>query len=415
VPERTRVVITGVGAITTIGEGRDALWAGVNRHESAVGPLTRFDSSAYRSRIAAEINTFDPLTYMDRKRRDRLDRFAQFSLAASLLAVADARLELPPAERERTAIYIGSALGGIGFAEEQHRHFLDEGLRAVHPALALAVFGGASSANIALELGITGPTVSNANGCASGVIAIGEAWRLLHLGHIDTVLAGGSEAPLYPLTFGAFSLIKAMSTRNADPAHASRPFDADRDGFVMGEGAAVLVMETLAHAEARGATVYAEVLGYATTNDAYHMTAPRPDGTSVARAMHGALETAAIAPEAIDYVNAHGSSTPLNDKTETLAIRAVLGERAAQIPVSSTKGLTAHALGATGAIEAAICALALTHQIVPGTANLVTPGPGCDLDYVPEGPRPHAMRYLLKNSFGFGGMNASLVLGRYDG
>lgn len=414
-PERTRVVITGIGAITTIGTGRDALWAGVQRHTSAAGPITHFDASSYRSRIAAEINDFDPLTYMDRKRRDRLDRFAQFSLAASLLAVADARLEITPARQERTAIYIGSALGGIGFAEEQHRHFLDEGLRAVHPALALAVFGGASSANVALELGITGPTVSNANGCASGAIAIGEAWRLLQLGHVDTVLAGGSEAPLYPLTFGAFSLIKATSTRNDDPAHASRPFDADRDGFVMGEGAAVLVMETLAHAEARGATIYAEVLGYATTNDAYHMTAPRPDGTSVARAMRDALATADLTPDAIDYVNAHGSSTPLNDRTETLAIRAVLGGHADEIPVSGTKGMTAHALGATGAIETAICALALTHQTVPGTANLVTPGPGCDLDYVPGGPRPHAMRYLLKNSFGFGGMNASLVLGRYDG
>jgi len=410
------VVITGIGAVTTIGTGRDALWAGVLRNESAVGPLTRFDASQFRSRIAAEINDFDPLTYMNKRRLDRLDRFAQFSLAASLLAVEDARLTITPALSERTAIYIGSALGGIGFAETEHIRFLDQGVRAVHPALALAVFGGASSSNVALELGITGPTVSNANGCASGAIAVGEAWRLLQAGHVDAVLAGGAEAPLYPLTFGAFAIIKAMSTRNDDPAHASRPFDGDRDGFVMGEGAAVLVMETLAHAEARGATILAEVLGYATTNDAYHMTAPRPDGSQVARAMREAIATAGITPDALDYINAHGSSTPHNDATESGAIRAVLGDHADRIPVSGTKGITAHGLGATGAIEAAICALALAQQTVPGTCNLITPGPGCDLaDYVQDGPRPHAMRYLLSNSFGFGGMNASLVFGRYDG
>jgi 3-oxoacyl-[acyl-carrier-protein] synthase II len=305
-------------------------------------------------------------------------------------------------------------LGGIGYAETQHEKYVHEGIRAVNPALALSVFGGASSSNVAIELGVTGPTVSNANGCASGAIAIGEAWRLLQDGYVDLVFAGGSEAPLYPLTFGSFSIIKAMSTRNDDPEHASRPFDAGRDGFVMGEGAAVLILETEAHAVARGAQIYGEVLGYATTNDAYHMTAPHPEGIHTARAMRQALATAGLAPEQIDYINAHASSTSLNDATETKAIRDVFGDRAYRIPVSGTKGMTAHSLGASGAIEAALCALALTHRRIPGTTNLETPGPGCDLDYVPEGPREGDYRTILSNSFGFGGMNASLIFGRYD-
>ncbi len=412
---KARVLITGIGAVTPIGTGRAALWEGAMRGESAVRALTRFDASAIRSRVAAQIDDFDPLAYIDRRRENRLDRFAQFSLAASLLALEDASLMLTRPVCERTAIYIGSALGGIGYAETQHERYINEGIRAVNPALALSVFGGASSSNIALDLGITGPTVSNANGCASGAIAIGEAWRLLQDGHADVAFAGGSEAPLYPLTFGAFSIIKAMSARNDDPARASRPFDAERDGFVMGEGAAVLILETEAHAVARGAAVYAEVLGYATTNDAYHMTAPHPDGTHTARAMRGAIAAAGLVPEQIDYINAHASSTPLNDSTESKAIRDVFGGHAFRIPVSGTKGMTAHSLGATGAMEAAICALAITHRRIPGTTNLETPGPGCDLDYVMDGPREGEYRYVLTNSFGFGGMNASLVLCRYDG
>jgi 3-oxoacyl-[acyl-carrier-protein] synthase II len=415
VTNRTRVLITGIGAVTTIGTGRAALWEGAMRNESVVRCLTRFDAAPFRSRVAGQIDDFDPLVYMDKRRENRLDRFAQFSLASSLLAVEDAHLTLTPQTCERTAIYIGSALGGIGYAETQHEKYVHEGIRAVNPALALSVFGGASSSNVAIELGITGPTVSNANGCASGAIAIGEAWRLLQDGHIDVVFAGGSEAPLYPLTFGSFSIIKAMSTRNDDPQHASRPFDAGRDGFVMGEGAAVLILETEAHAVARGAQIYGEVLGYATTNDAYHMTAPHPEGIHTARAMQQALATARLAPEQIDYINAHASSTPLNDATETKSIRDVFGDYAYRIPVSGTKGMTAHSLGASGAIEAALCALALTHRRIPGTTNLETPGPGCDLDYVPEGPREGDYRHILSNSFGFGGMNASLVFGRYDG
>ncbi len=413
-PERTRVVITGIGAISSIGTGRDGLWAGVQRGESAVRGIDRFDAAQFRSRIAAQINDFDPLTYMEAKRAYRLDRFAQFSLGASMLAMEDAHLALTRAEGERTAIYMGSALGGIGFAEQEHHKFMEGGMRTVNPALALAVFGGASSANVAIEYGITGPTVSNANGCASGAIAIGEAWRLLQEGHIDVVLAGGSEAPLFPLTFGAFAIIKAMSTRNDDPQHASRPFDAARDGFVMAEGAAVLVMETEAHAVARGARIYAEVLGYGTTNDAHHMTAPLPDGTQTARAMRLALDAAAVAPEQIAYVNAHASSTPLNDSTETRSIRAVFGAHADRLAVSGTKGMTGHSLGASGAIEAAICALAITHRCIPPTINLVTPGAGCDLDYVQDGPRAADLPYVMSNSFGFGGMNASLVFGKYE-
>ncbi len=407
--------MTGIGAVTTIGTGRAALWEGAMRGESATRCITRFDASPFRSRIAAQIDDFDPLAYMDKKREGRLDRFAQFSLASSLLAVEDAHLTLSDAERERTAIYIGSALGGIGYAEVQHERYLHDGLRAVNPALALAVFGGASSSNIAIDLGITGPTVSNANGCASGAIAIGEAWRLLRDGHAEIAIAGGAEAPLYPLTFGSFAIIKAMSTRNDDPRRASRPFDAGRDGFVMAEGATTLILETEERAVRRGATVYAEVLGYATTNDAHHMTAPLPSGVQTARAMREALAAAGLAPERIDYINAHASSTPLNDATESQSIRAVFGAHADRIPVSGTKGMTAHSLGATGALEAALCALAITHRRIPATTNLETPGPGCDLDYVQDGPREGEYRHVLTNSFGFGGMNASLVLGRYDG
>ena len=410
-----RVLVTGIGAVTPIGTGRAALWEGAMRGASAVQRITRFDATPFRSRIAAQIDDFDPLAYMDRKREGRLDRFAQFSLAASLLAVEDARLALSDAERERTAIYFGSALGGIGYAEKQHAQYLAQGLRAVNPALALAVFGGASAANIAMDLGVTGPTIANANGCAAGATAIGEAWRLLRDGDAEIAIAGGAEAPLYPLTFGAFAVIKAMSTRNDDPQRASRPFDAARDGFVMGEGATALILETEGRALRRDAPVYAEVLGYATTNDAHHMTAPLPGGAQAARAMRLALAAAALAPERIDYINAHASSTPLNDVTETQAIRAVFGTHADRVPVSGTKGMTAHALGATGALEAALCALAITHRRVPATVNLATPGPGCDLDYVRGGPRAGDYRHVLTNSFGFGGMNASLVLGRYEG
>jgi 3-oxoacyl-[acyl-carrier-protein] synthase II len=361
--------------------------------------------------MAAEIN-LNIEDFLERRQIKRLDRFAQFALIAARMAVEDAELIVSHEPPGTIGISIGSALGGILMAETQHQAYMQGGLKAVNPALALAVFGASSSCNVAIDLGLTGPNVANSNSCSAGTVAIGDAFRLIRLGQAEVMLAGGAEAPITPLCFGAFDIIRAMSTANDMPALAYRPFDRARDGFVMGEGAAILVLEELQHARARGATVLGEVLGYGLTNDAHHMTAPHPQGEPAARAMRLALHEAGVPPEAIGYINAHGSGTPLNDKTETLAIKQVFGERAYTIPVSSTKPLYAHPFGATGAIEVAICCLALQHGYLPPTLNYTTPDPECDLDYLPNCGRHTAVDYLLKNSFGFGGINATLVLKR---
>lgn len=407
---RHRVVITGIGAITPIGTGAGQLWDGVIRGESAVRRIERFDPSPFGSQVAAEID-FSPLNVMSAKRASRLDRFSQFAVVSARMALEDAALLPCQAAEHGAGIYIGSALGGVAFAEGQHAAFVRGGTRAVNPMLALSVFGASASSNISIDLGLTGPSLANGNSCAAGVIAIGEAARLIADGRLTTMLAGGAEAPLAPLTFGAFSLIRVLSTRNDDPATASRPFDAGRDGFVMAEGAAVLVLESLEAAVARDAHIYAEVLGYATTIDAYHMTAPHPDGTHAAGAMTGALRDAGLDPTEIDYVNAHGSSTLLNDPTECRAIRTALREHAERVPISGTKGLHGHALGATGAIETAICAMAIERGFLPGTANMHDKDPACDLDIIPPPGREIRVDHLIKNAFGFGGINASLVLG----
>ena len=411
--QRHRVVITGIGAITPIGTGACELWNGVRRGESAVRRIERFDPSPFASRVAAEID-FDPLDVMTAKRANRLDRFSQFGVVAARMALDDAALEPCAAAAAGAGIYIGSALGGVAFAEGQHEAYVRGGTRAVNPMLALSVFGASASSNIAIELGLTGPSLANGNSCAAGVIAIGEAARLIADGRATTMLAGGAEAPLAPLTFGAFSLIRVLSTRNDDPATASRPFDAGRDGFVMAEGAAICVLESLDAAVARDARVYGEILGYATTIDGHHMTAPHPDGIHAARAMSGALEDSGLPADAIDYVNAHGSSTLLNDPTECRAIRIALGCHAERIPISGTKGLHGHALGATGSIETAITVMALDRGQLPGTANLRDRDPMCDLDVLPPAGRETRARYAIKNAFGFGGINASLVLGAME-
>jgi 3-oxoacyl-[acyl-carrier-protein] synthase II len=404
------VAITGLGPITPIGNGVDGLWDGVRRGESAVRQIARFDASGFSCRVAAEAD-FEPLDFMGPKMARRLDRFSQFALACAQMALLDADLTPRDGAARGMGIYTGSALGGIAFAEEQHTVFRDRGIRAVSPMLALSVFGGASSCNIAIELGLSGPSVANANSCASGVIAIGEAARLIREGRAGAMLAGGVEAPLAPLTFGAFDIIKVLTGRNDDPATASRPFDRGRDGFVMAEGGTMLVLEEWEQATRRGARIYAEVLGYATTNDAHHMTAPRPDGAQAARAITEALADAGVSSEAVDYVNAHASSTVLNDPVECLAVRRALGPHADRVAVSGTKGLHGHALGATGAMETAICALALERGVLPGTANLANRDPACDLDILPPSGRDVQARYLVKNAFGFGGINACLVMG----
>jgi 3-oxoacyl-[acyl-carrier-protein] synthase II len=412
--ERRRVVVTGIGAITPIGLTRDGLWEGLQRERSAVRSITRFDPTPFRSRNAAQVDDFIPSDHLEAKRARRLDRFGQFSVVGARMALEDAALDLEHEDRDRVGAIMGTALGGIAFAEAQAGNYIGGGLRAIDPSLAIAVYGGASSCNIAIEFGVCGPNSTNAMSCASGTIAVGEAFRAIRDDYADVMICGGAEAPLAPLCFGAFAIIRAMSTRNDDPAHASRPFDKDRDGFVMGEGAGLLVLEERTRARARGAPIYAEIMGFGSTNDAHHMTAPRPDGSQAARAVRLALRDADVAPHEIGYINAHGSSTPLNDSTETLALKQVFGDHAYRIPVSGTKGYYGHALGASGAIEAAICALALSREWLPPTVNLDAPDVACDLDYITGRGRPERVECLVSNSFGFGGINAALVMRRAD-
>ena len=353
-----------------------------------------------------------PEYYFPPHRLKRLDRYAQFSVASAKMALDDAGIRYSREEpQHRIGVSFGTALGGIANAEGQHTHFLKKGTRGVNQTLALQVFGGSAHSNIAITFGFRGVGTTNSNSCASGTVAVGEALRYIRDDFADVIIAGGAEAPLSPLTFGAFAIIKTMSQWTGDPAKACRPFDLARDGFVMGEGAASLVIEELAHARKRGAHIYAEVLGYSLNNDAFHMTSPLPGGESCIRAMREALSDARLAPEQIDYVNAHASSTQLNDSTETMALKQVFGEHAARIAVSGTKGFTAHPLGATGAIEAAICALAIEHDWLPPTLNRDHPDPACDLDVVPNTGRAANIDYVLSNSFGFGGINACIVLG----
>lgn len=405
-----RVVITGIGAITPIGTTASGLWCGIQRERSAVALLSRFDPEPFRSHMAAEVRDFRPHDFLEARRARRLDRFGQFSVAAARLAIEDSELDLAASDRERIGSSMGTALGGVGYAEEQCGVYMKGGVRAVDPALALMVFGGAASCNVAIELGVQGPNSTNAMSCASGTIAVGEGFRQVRDGYADVMIAGGAEAPLWPLCFGAFAIIRAMSTRNDDPESASRPFDRERDGFVMGEGAAVLVLEERTRALARGARVYAELLGFGSSNDAYHMTAPRPDGSQAARSIVAALADAGVSAGEVGYVNAHGSSTQLNDATETVALKRVFGAGAYRLQLSGTKGYYGHALGASGAIETAICALAMEHDWLPPTLNLSTRDDECDLDYISGGGRNGCPEVVLSNSFGFGGINAALVL-----
>jgi 3-oxoacyl-[acyl-carrier-protein] synthase II len=408
-PAVPRVAITGLGPITAVGTGLDAFWNGLRAERSPVRRATRFDPAPWRSQIAAEVDDFLPEDFMDRQIARRLDRFSQFSIGACRLALDDAGLSPADLDPETVAVQMGSALGGIAHAEQQVLNLMTRGIRAIDPRVALHTFCGAASCNIAIEFGFTGSNATNAMSCASGAIALGEAWRLIRDGSADVALAGGVEAPLAPLSYGAFAIIRAMSARNEDPEHACRPFDAGRDGFVMGEGACVLVLERWDHALRRGARIYAELAGYANTNDAHHMTAPRPDCAQASRAMRAALDRAGAAPHQVDFVSPHASSTPLNDAAESRAIKQVLGSRAYEIPVSGTKPYHAHALGASGAMEAAVCCLAIERGWIPPTLNFEAGDDECDLDYVPGTGRRYRPALCLSNSFGFGGINAALV------
>ena len=409
---RRRVAVTGIGAVTPIGIAAEGLWQGVRARRSAVRTVSRFDPEPFRSRNAAEVADFTATDFMEAKKAKRMDRFGHFAIASARLALEDAALDLAREDRERVGATMGSALGGIRYAEEQMRVFLADWLRAIDPSLSVTVFAGAASCNIAIEFGAQGPNSTNAMSCASGTIAVGDGFRAIRDGYADVMLCGGSEAPLSPLCFGAFSVIRAMSSRNDDPVTASRPFDRDRDGFVMGEGAAVLVLESYERAQARGAHIYCEIVGYGNSNDAHHMTAPRPDGSQAARCMERALTDGGVTAGEVGYVNAHGSSTPLNDPTETTALKRVFGEHADRLRISSTKGYYGHALGASGAMELAITALAVVGGWRPPTVNLATPDESCDLDYIPGDGRTERPEYALSNSFGFGGINASVLLRR---
>jgi 3-oxoacyl-[acyl-carrier-protein] synthase II len=407
-----RVVVTGIGAVTPLGIGADALWRSVADERVAVAPITRFDASAYRSQIAAQIDDFDPADFVTEKRRRWTDRFAQFAIAGARLALDDAAFHVNGNGAE-IGVFLGSALGGLAFADEQHDVFRERGIEAIRPLLAISVFGGSSTCNVALEFGLTGPSVANGNSCASGSVAIGDAFRAVARGDVRAALAGGVEAPLSPLLYGAFTIIKAMSTRNDAPQAASRPFDRERDGFVMAEGAGVLLLERYTDAVARGARIYGEIAGYGLTNDAHHMSAPRPDGRMNARAMTHALAEAGLEPAAVDAVNAHGSGTVLGDKSETLAIQQVFGARERPVAVTATKGQHGHALGATGAWEAAIALLSIVHQMVPKTVNSPDEDPECRLALTRERIE-RAPRVILSNSAGFGGINAALVVRAVD-
>jgi 3-oxoacyl-[acyl-carrier-protein] synthase II len=403
-----QVCITGIGAVTPIGIGRERLWQGALAGKRSVRTLDRFDTTAYRSKVAGQVDDFDPSAFLDRRALQRSERFAQFSIAVARLALEDAGFT-PSGDDGDFGIWVGSALGGAAYGEEQNRLFITKGIKSVHPLLALSVFPAAACCNIAIHFGIHGPTVSNSNSCAAGAVAIGEAFRAVRSGYVRRALAGGIEIPLTPLIFGAFDVIKSMSQRNDDPSTASRPFDASRDGFVMAEAACLMLLEREEDVIARGATPYARVSGYALTNDGQHMASPREDGREAKRAMLLAMKDASVTPADVDHINAHGSSTPLNDPTESRAIRDLFGDAADRIIVSGIKGMMGHALGATGAVEAALCALGLRDRLVVPTVNLETPAEGCDLRYSPGVPTRLRQNVVLSNSFGFGGLNAALV------
>ncbi len=411
---RRRVVVTGMGVVSPIGIGLDAFWSALVEGRPGVGPITRFDASGLDCRIAAEVHDFEPERYMDRKEARRTDRFAQFALAASAMALQDAGLEGEAPLGQRAGAVIGSGIGGMETWENSHRTLLERGAGRVSPFTVPMMIPNMAAGLVSIRFGLEGPNRCTVSACASGADAIGDAFRMIQRGDADLMVAGGAEAAITPFSIAAFAAAKSLSTRNEDPPRASRPFDRDRDGFVMGEGAGILVLEALEHARARGARIHAEITGYGATGDAFHITQPAPEGRGAARAMQAALEDAGIGPEAVGYINAHGTSTEYNDWYETVAIKQVFGEHAWRIPISSTKSMTGHLLGAAGGVEAIACVLAIERGVIPPTINLEHPDPRCDLDYVPNAARPARIDVAVSNSFGFGGHNAVLVFRRYE-
>jgi 3-oxoacyl-[acyl-carrier-protein] synthase II len=411
--DKRRVVITGVGAVTPVGNTADEFWAALVAGRSGIGPITRFDTTGYATRIAGELKGFDSLKYIDKKDDRKFDRFLKYAVACAVMAVEDAGLKTDRVDATRFGVLVGSGIGGIETLLDNYEILRTKGPDRVSPFFIPMIIVNMASGVISMRFGAKGPNSSVVTACASGNHAIGDAMRIIERGDADVMIAGGSEAIIIPLTIAGFCQMKAMSTRNDDPTKASRPFDAERDGFVCGEGGGLVILESLEHARKRDARIYAEVVGYGMTGDAHHMTAPDPEGDGAARAMAAALRDASIEPSAVGYINAHGTSTPYNDKFETIAIKRVFGDHAKKLAVSSTKSMTGHLLGAAGGIEAIATAFSLHHGVLPPTMNYEKPDPDCDLDYVPNQARKQDVEVALTNAFGFGGTNATLVLKKY--
>jgi 3-oxoacyl-[acyl-carrier-protein] synthase II len=407
-----RVVITGLGAVTSLGVGVDALWDAVAAGRSGIRALTRFDATAYTSRIGAQVDDFDPTPWLDKREVRRMDRFVQFAAVSALMAIRDAGLDLAATDLDRVGVVMGTGIGGMETLTEEFATLTNRGPGRVSPLFIPKMIANMAAGQVAILTGARGPNTTLVTACASSAHAVGEALRLIQRGDADVMITGGSEAAFIPLTFAGFCAMRALSTHNDDPAGASRPFDRERDGFVLGEGGGALVIESEAHARRRGARIRAELCGYGMTADAFHVTQPSPGGEGAARAMRKALEDAALAPEEVDYINAHATATPAGDKEEVAAIHTVFGERASRIPVSATKSMTGHLLGAAGAVEAIICVRCIEEGVVPPTTNYQNPDPECEVDCVPNRARPMPVSVAMSNSFGFGGQNACLIIRR---
>jgi len=410
-----RVVITGVGLISSVGIGTEANWDALCAGRSGIGPITRFDASLHSSRIAGEVKGFDPLDFVAKKEVKKIDTFIQYAIAASQFAVDDAKLAITPGNANEVGVFIASGIGGFSTIEAEHSELINGGPRRVSPFFIPASIINLAAGHVSIRFGAKGPNLATCTACTASAHSIGESFEIIRRGDADVMIAGGSEMAITPLGVGGFAAMRALSTRNDAPERASRPFDKDRDGFVIGDGAGMVILEELEVAKARGAQIYCEVVGYGLSSDAYHLTGQPPDANGAVRSMQMALRKAGIAPTQVDYINAHGTSTPINDPTETLAVKTCFGDHAYRLAMSSTKSMTGHLLGAAGGLEAGITAMAIRHQIAPPTANLDAPDPACDLDYIPLTARPMKIDYALSNSFGFGGTNGTLLMKRYEG
>ena len=410
-----RVVITGIGLVSSLGIGTSANWTALLAGTSGVDRITRFDVTGFAAQIAAEVKGFDPLAFVDKKDVKKMDVFIQYAIAASQFAMDDAKLEITAHNAPNVGVFLGSGIGGFTTIEREHIALLEGGPRRISPFFIPSAIINLAAGQVSIRFGAKGPNLATCTACSASAHAIGESFEIIRRGDADAMIAGGSEAAITPMSVGGFGAMRALSTRNDDPAQASRPFDKDRDGFIIGEGAGVVILEELEHARRRGAPIYAELVGYGIGADAYHITAPSEDGEGGRRVMEMAIRKAGIRPDQVDYINAHGTSTPYNDRFETLAIKHCFGEHARTLAISSTKSMTGHLLGGAGGLEAGISALAVHHQVVPPTINLDNPDPDCDLDYVPHTSRKMAIQYALSNSFGFGGTNAALLFKKYEG